>query len=360
MTWNFTANDALTIKLWSTQDMRDAEKRMFFAPMIYSADPTGKGRLKYIQDASKFRGIIRMVSEFEGKNGDRVTIPNVPLVTGRGGRGDEMLRGSGQVVKTSSQDVFFDYFFTQVISGGPLSERRVGLDFIKTNRPSLGNWYMRTLEEGFVLSLFGLTAPNNGSILKNWNATETAVFNNPIVAFDSTQIMYPGAHTSDGTLDSSDVLTAQVLSRLRTFATEDQDIPVEPMTVNGQDCWLFLTSGRGIEQLKAASDFNNVFTKVIPTSDNPLTQRASWQYENIYIAEYPKTLKPAANVGRSLLLGADALLAAKVEDMGYYMNDADDAELRKALSVRGAFGVKVNEIAGIRRNAVALDHYVRT
>lgn len=359
MTWNFTADDAVTIKLWSTKDTRESEKAQFWVPMMYTNDGEG-ARAPHIQDASKFKGAVRVVTEFDGKAGDRVTIPHVPRITGRGRHGDQLLRGSGQAHTLKTQDVFFDYFATQIISSGPLSDRRVGMKFIDTGRPALRDWFKRKVEEAITLAMFGLTAPANGSVLDCWDDEETAVFLNTIEEFASGQVLFAGDATSDATIDSADVLTAQALTKLETFAKEDQTIPVEEMTGNGENGFLFLTSGRGIEQLMYDEEFREAHTRVIRDERNPLTQRAKWKYGNLYIAEYPKCLKPAANVGRSLLIGAEALLFAKVEDMQYFMDPADDAQLRKALSVRGAAGAKANKIDGTRRNCVAIDHYVRS
>lgn len=378
MTYAFTASQAETVKLWTTKDTRDAEKMQFFYPMMYAGD---KGTARYLPEASKFKGMIKVFTEFkEGKTGsgitgDRLTIPHVPRVDAYGIEGDTQLRGSGSTQTITSQNLFFNYFATQLISPGPLSDARAILKFMDVCRPSLRDWYSRKLEEAFVLALWGLTSWTNTTVLKNWGqGVQAQTWLNDIQTFgtDSTDplsgITYGGTATSDATIDATCVLTAQLLTKVQTTITEDRDIPMEPMKDDAnQDTYAFLTSGRGVEQLLYDEDFRTAATRVLPSpsADNPLMKYGGWRYGNLQIITYPKCLQPSANVNRSIVCGADALFFGKVEDIGYFEDNADDAQLKKALSVRAAAGVKANKITptggtASRRNAHAVDHWSRT
>jgi hypothetical protein len=371
MAWSFSSSNAATVKLWSTEDTRDSEKSIWWYPLFFADDKFGaKAQKAGMKAASKWKGIVRFFSEFEqGRRGDRISVPHVPKVTGRGVRGDAMLRGKGQPGTTLMQDLYLDFFATQVYSEGPLSEQRVALDFIDTYREELRKWYTRTWEEALVLAQWGLTTWANTTVLENWNngtTGEANVFNSDIETFDSQAISYAGDATSDSDIDSADVLTAQFLSKLRTQIRQGRDFPVEPVEDGkGKPCWLFVTDGRGVEQLKADQQFRENFTRVIKDDNNPLTQRADFYYDGFYIAEYEKCLQPAANVMRSLILGADSLMLAKHKGIKYFIDPADDAERRDALSVTGSGSVKAHKVASTaggtarRRNAHAVDHYVR-
>src|ERR1035437_9326845 len=207
MTFAFTAAQAETVKLWTSRDTRDAEKMQFFFPMMYGAD---KGTAKYIPGADKWKGAIKVFTEFkEGKTnsgitGDRLTVPHVPRVDAYGGEGDTQLRGSGGTQTIANQNLFFNYFFHQLVSAGPLSDARGVLKFLETVRPSLRDWVSRKLEEAFVIQLWGLTSWNNTSVLKNWGqGTQATVWNNPVNAFGTdgtlpiSGITYGGSATSD-------------------------------------------------------------------------------------------------------------------------------------------------------------------
>lgn len=356
MTYAFTASQAETVKLWSAKDTRDAEKAMFFFPLMYG----DAGTAKYLPEASKFKGIIRTVTEFESKSGDRVTIPHSPRVTGVGVEGNTQLRGAGGTQSILSQDVFFNHFAHQLVSDGPLSDSRGVLKFIDVARPGLRDWYRRKVEEAMAIAMFGLTSWNNTGVFDNWTSPTTQTWLNDVETFGSTELSWAGDATSTATVDSADTLTAQLLSKLSTIVREDRAIPLEPVMYEGQECYVLLTQGRGIEQLMYDENFRSAHTKVIKDANNPLTMRASMKYDRFLIMEYPKCPNVAANVGRSLILGADSLLYAKVKDLAYFQDPADDAQRRTALSVTAAAGVKANKLNSIRRNAHAVDHWVRS
>lgn len=364
MAHQFSTDNAATVKRWSTKDTRDSEKSLWWYPLMFADDAKGeKAQKSGMVSAAKWTGIVRYFTEFtEHESGDRITIPHVPKVTGRGTHGDGILRGSGAAGNLLTQDLYLDFFAHQIYSAGPLSDQRAVLKFMDAWRPAMRDWYCRKWEEAIVLALWGLTTWS-GSTLENFNSGtigEANVFNSTIETFDADAITYAGDATSDATIDSGDVLTAQLLTKLRTTIREDRTYPVEPiMDAKGKPCWLFVTSGRGIEQLKADPDFRESYTRVIKDADNPLTQRAEYYYDGFYIAEYEKCLKPIANVGRSLILGADALCLAKHKGIQYFVDPADDAQRREALSVTGSGAVKAHKINNYRRNAHAVDHYVR-
>lgn len=354
MTYAFTAAQAETVKLWSTKDTRDALKAQFWYPMIYGADGNKAG----MQEASKFKGIVRMVTEFEAKTGDRVTFPHMPRITGDAIENDTQLRGSGSTMSIQSQNVFYTYFAKQVISAGPLSDARALIKFLDAARPGLRDWFSIYVEECITAMAFGLTSWNNSLTLLG--TSKSAVWLNTINTFDSSHIMYAGDATSDATIDSADVLTAQVLTKASTAIREDLSIPLEPIMYGGQERYLLLVSGRGKEQLLYDPDFRESYTRVIKDANNPLTERVTMEFDKFLIVEYPKCLNPAANVGRALILGANSLFFAKVKDMNYFQDPADDAKLKTALSITAAAGVSQNYHDSARYNAYAIDHYVRT
>lgn len=366
MAWSFSTDNAATVKRWSTMDTRDAEKAVFFYPMMFADKAKGLRAQATGMPTDATKGMIRWFTEFtEHDSGDRITIPHVPKVVGRGVHGDAILRGSGQSANILTQDLLLDFFATQVYNNGPLSDQRVALKFIDTMRPELAKWYTRKWEEAIVLALWGLTTWANTGVLENWNGGlvgESSVFNSPIETFDSGSILYAGDATSDASIDSADVLTANLLDRIATKITQEMTYPVTPIIdEQGQPAWGFVTSGYGIEQLKADSQFRDNHTKVTTVNaNNPLTQRALFKYNGLYIIPYAKTLNPLANVGRSLVLGADNMVAAKHKGIEYFVDPADDAQRRKALSVTGSGAVKADKVGGVRRNALAVDHYVRT
>lgn len=369
MTWQFSTADLATIKRWGSKDTRDSRRSLFWYPLMF-ADGSGGLRLQKsgMLPSSKWKGVIRTYSEFQVmEGGDMIRLKHVPKLAGRGTHGDAQLAGATLSTGLLTQDMYLDYFATQVASSGPLSDQRVGMDFIDTWRPELAAWYAMKWEEAITIALWGLTTWY-GTPFDNWDNTngEATIFNSTVETFDTDAITYAGDATSDATIDAGDVLTAQLLTKIRTDIRETRTFPVEPLTnEKEQDCFGFVTSGRGIEQLMADQEFRDNHTKVVPNGDNPLTKRAGFFYNGFYIMEYERCPRVSENVGRSLVVGADALLAAEHKGIEYFTDPADHAKRRVALSVTGSGGVKAHKPAPVtgtarRRNCHAVDHYVRS
>lgn len=70
-------------------------------------------------------------------------------------------------------------------------------------------------------------------------------------------------------------------------------------------------------------------------------------------------LKPATNVSRALVLGQDALHLAKKDDWSWWEGYEDNAERRKVVCINAFLGMAPTFFNGTRRNALAVDHYVR-
>lgn len=359
--FEFGTNDAETVEKWSEGVIRDAEHTQFWGSMMYSTDSPKAIRHP---DAGKGGQIIKVHTDFQGqdKRGDTLTITNVNRVTGRGVHGDGLLRDTALDMTTATMQVKFENYATQVKTMGELAEKRSLLNFRTEAKVELGSWVRRKIEGAFVLALWGLTAPNNSGVLTrlNWNTTESTVFLNTIQAFDSDHIVYAGDATSSATVDSSDVLTAQLLTKLETKAFEDLTIPLEPVEINGEDCLILFTSGRGAEQLQYDPDWRDAQASNSRGPDNPKIKGLIGKFGRIYVVNYANCLNAAANVCQSILVGRDALQMLKVEEPSWFEDYEDTRKRRKVISIGGMMGVASTYLSSARRNALAVRHYVRT
>lgn len=356
-TWEFATGDASTVKLWSEKVIRDAEKHLFFAPLAYTLKSSKSQRAT---ESSKYKGIIQVHSDLQSQKGDRVTLENVARITGRGVHGDGLLAGTGADLNVYTMNLFIENVAMQVRTAGELSERRVVMDFRETAMPELGSWAGRKLEEAIALALWGLTSWNN-SPYDNWsNNGETSVFGNTIQTFDSAHQLYAGDATSNGTIDSGDVLTAQMLTKAETTAFEDLAIPLEPLNIDGEDCLILFVSNRGKEQLLYDQEFREAQSANTRGSSNPMLSGTIGKFGRIWVIPYPKAPNPAANVGSAILCGANALQLAKVKDWEWWEGYEDSMKRRKVIAVGGTFGLASTYLNSTRRNAVAINHYQRS
>jgi len=362
MAWVFGDNDPLRVRQWSELVVRDAEKMQVFAPLMYSIDEASRFKAA---DASQAVGVIQVHENFQSQAGDRVTIANTARVVGRGVEGDALLRDTGADLNTFSMDVFIQPIAQQLRTSGLLSEQRVLLNYRKEFRLKLAQWAARKIEESVILTLSGLTSyygntlDTYGQGVTSGSNTETAIFNNSIQTFDSNHIVYAGDASSDATIGSDDVLTAQLLTKLQTVALETLDIPLEPLRIDGEDAFILMCSHQGVEQLLYDPDFVQAQRANTYNKQNPLLTSVIGKFGMFYIRPYPKMLKPAANVSRALVLGQNAMHFAKKDDWTWWEGFEDNAERRKVMAINAFLGMAPTYFNSSRRNALAVDHYVR-
>ena len=159
----------------------------------------------------------------------------------------------------------------------------------------------------------------------------------------------------------------QGVDEVAARATEELDIPIEPLRIGGEDCYVLLMSGKSAEDLRLDPDYREAqagFGK----GESPLVKRGFGKFGMIIPVIYPKMPSPvnpnvaagaAGNLSRALLLGKSALQFAKVSPWEFFENDADDAKRRTAISIGSMMGMTPTLFNGVRRNALAIDHYVR-
>lgn len=360
-TFNFLAGDAQTVKLYKEKVVRDAEKQMFFSPLVYKKR-TGKDEMEP-DDPERAQGLIQYHTEFAEKAGDRLTINNVARITGRGTHGDALLANTGANLNYNSMNLYIEPVAHQVKSSGPLSERRVAMDFIEDSTIELTSWLARKLEEAIMLTLAGLVTWNN-SPYDNWNNTgETAVFLNAIQAFDSTHQLYAGDATTNATIDAADKLSAQVLMKAETTAFEDLAIPLDPFRIAGEDCLLGFVGNRGKEQLLTDEETREALLQTERSKDTPLLRNSIGRLGRIWIIPYPKMPNPAANVGTLILCGKNAVQMARFDDDDeetWWYGFEDNMKRRKVVALGGTYGMASTYLNSTRRNALAINFYQRS
>lgn len=366
MAWVFGDNDNLRVRQWSELVIRDAEKLQVFAPLMYSMEESSRFKAK---DATLAQGIIKVHENFKGQAGDRVTIAHTARVTGQGVEGNSLLRDTGEDLDTSSMDIYIQPIAQQLRTAGPLNDQRTIMDRRKEFRLKLAQWAARKIEEAIILTLSGLTSWNNTTILDNWGqGAQSSVFANTIQTFDNSggaspdsndTLIFAGDASSDATIDSADVMTAQLLSKVQTHALETLDIPLEPLTIEGEDCFFLMCSYKQLEQLQYDPDYVQAQRANTYSKNNPLLTGVVGKYGMFYVRPYPKLLNPAANVTRALVCGRDAMHLAKKSDWSWWEGYEDNANRRAVMAISAFLGMAATDIS-YRRNCLALDTYTRS
>jgi N4-gp56 family major capsid protein len=366
--FDFGRNDPETVKLWSELVVRDAEHKLFFSPMMYSA--TNDSAAVRHPDANKAEGVIRVHTEFQEKAGDRLTINNVARIQGEGVYGDSLLRDTGSDVDTYTMDLYFDQVAKQTRDSGKLAAKRTSMDFRKITKPELASWWRRQVEGSIIRSLYGLANPANAStVLGRLNQPTTSnstVMGNTIQAFDSSHLMYAGVgNAAASDLESTDVLTSQVLSKAETAFCSDLSIPLEGLDMKGEEGFLLLTPRRGIEQLLYDEAWRQAQGTYVRDMNHPLIKLTVGRIGKFWVVPYDNALTVATAtdgsgvVNRALVLGKDALQMAKVEDPQWFEDYVDTAKRRRVISIGGMYGIAPTYFNSSRRNSAAIDFYAR-
>lgn len=365
MSWKFASGSEIVPKVMAEKVTRNAEHGLIWAPLMYPSGPAAQGLIRNA-DYGKGAKIIRVNDELRTKPGENLILHNVARINGQPVMGD----GRAKDQKTTLQPYTMPLGYSAarippITSEGKLNDKKTVLKFRENAMAEGSSWARRTTEGAITAHLFGITAPTNTAVTTRLNLGSdlTTVFGNDVQAFDSDHLVYAGANNAsdaDVAADTSAVLTASLLDTLITKATEDLSIPLEMAELgNGEEGFLVLLPGRGIEQLKTDPDYRDAIAQY----DGPLNamlKRKLVKYGPFVFVEYANCLDPLANVGRMLVLGKDALQFAKVMDWEWWEGVEDTHDWVNLISIGAMMGAKATVFNSTRRNALAVDFYKRS
>lgn len=126
------------------------------------------------------------------------------------------------------------------------------------------------------------------------------------------------ASVAQGSLTSSHTLSTAELRRMWAKLSVNN---INPIQVDGQECYALLAPVQCVNDLDADSDYRNAFQHAAPrSSDNPLFTRASHKYAGIYVHEYNRcrnnwvSSASEANEFQLPLLGSDAIVLGNASE----------------------------------------------
>lgn len=365
MSWRFAAGDSLIPKINQEKVTRNAEHGLIWAPLMYPAGPAAKGAIRN-PGYGKGAQIIRVAEEFRTKKGDTLVLNNIARITGQPVLADARAKDQKTQLVPYSMTMGYEAFrIPPITSEGKLNDKKVTMEFREQAMQEAPSWARRTTEGILNAHLYGITAPSNSAVLTRLNLPSdlTTIAGNAVQTFDSDHLVYAGsANTTDAEVaaDTSAVLTASLLDTLETKVTEDLSIPLEPVDLgDGEEGFLFVLPGRGVEQLKADPDYR----EAIRQYDGPLNamlKRKLVRYGKFVFLEYANCFDPLANVGRALILGKDALQFAKVMDWEWWEGVEDTHDWVNLISIGAMMGAKATVFNSARRNSLAVDFYKRS
>lgn len=364
--WKFASGDGDVLNVMSESVQRDADRELFYAPLMYPAGPSAKGAIKN-KDFGKGASIIRVNTEFESqdKRGLSLVINNIAAVNGQPVIGDSKAIDQKTELARYSMTLGYQAFrIPPIRSNGKLNDKRSTMNFRDEAMQAAPSWARRTTEGLILAHLYGIAAPTNTAVLTELNlpSSLSTVAGNAICEFDSTHLAHAGSgNTTDALVgaDTSAVLTASLLDVTQT-SINDLTIPIEKVDLgDGSQGYLCPINGRGIEQLKNDPDYREAVAEYRGPL-NALLKRQLVKYGNFLFYEEPHALLPYANVGRLLILGKGALQFAPVMGWEWWEGVEDTHDWFNLISIGSMFGCRATYFNSTRRNAYAVDYYQRT
>ena len=155
-------------------------------------------------------------------------------------------------------------------------------------------------------------------------------------------------------------LNTDMILLAETTASSDLAIPVEPFIIGNEPCYIMFCNDRGKEQIvtdpvwQAAQNQGNT-----RGADNPAITCAIGKFSKTYVVPIPKAPNPAANVGRALLCGKNALQYVPVKMWQWWEGFEDIAERRQVVAVKAMMGMVATTFNSTRRGCVAVDFWQR-
>lgn len=369
-TWARLDSAPESVVLYSEKITRDAERKLVFGSVMEAANVKAEKAFKHA-DFNKTEGIITVHTDFVAESGYELKIHNTPAIFSPGVKGDSNAIDQSVELDLFTQSLNYDYVRLPFQSSGRKNDEKTLISFMETAEKSGARWGARQMEGALVAMLWGLATPNNPAKLRYLNqlgvgdTTLATVMGNTLSSYvyDSSHIIYggPGTYTTDAEVaaDSGAGMSAALLDTIITSIEEDADIPIEYMTIDGQDTAFMFVPGRVVEQLRADPDYQRIVQQT-SGSENKLVKRAIGRYGSLVIIEYSNCLNPAANVARCVIAGRNALQFCKKSGLEPWTGTKDTHDWIKLYALAMGYGVAPTYFDGTRRNSWAVDVYVRS
>lgn len=298
------------------------------------------------------RPIIRVTALTKDLRGTRAVLPLVTDLTGGGVVGDNILEGNEQALEADAQIIQIDQLRNGVRSKGKMAEQETVIRFRVTGKNALGFWIADIVDEMEFLTIAGRAYSLNtdGSARDAGSQLPQLAFASDVVAASGNRIMYAGSATSEQTLTTSDTMTWDTVTDLKTMAKRKRMIPIK---AGGKSYFILVLSSEQCRDLEKTADYKSLTAQAMPRGvNNPLFTNAKKVINDIVIYDHQKVyntlgLDPGSKWGASgnvdgaqaFLMGACALGNAMLGEVEYAESDNKDFGNRPAMAVGRIIGL---------------------
>lgn len=293
----YGVNDALAVKLWAKKLAVEVLKETEIADYMGEDD----------------NSLWQIKTETQKGPGDKITHGLRMQLSGPGVQGDGTLEGNEEQLTTYSDAIYIDQLRHAVRSGGKMSEQRVPFSVRQEALSGLKDWWVDRL----AVSAFNQLCGNTGVSDTRYTGNQAAV-----APTATTNWIYSSAdHSTEATLDSSDVMDLSVIDRCITMA-ETNSPAIRPIMIRGVKHYVLFvhpyqaynlrvntSTGQWLDIQKAAMQGGEI-------TKNPIFSGALGMYNNTIIRKDTRIPSYYALTRRAAFCGAQALCISFGQDNG--------------------------------------------
>ena len=304
--------------------------------------------------------------------GDEAQYDIVDILQGLPIMGDRRLSGRMMKMEFGTEKIVINQYRGGVDPGGRMTKKRTIYDLRRIAMGNLDGWNNTMMDNIALVHLAGARGFQTG---RDWSSVpfESHVdFNeilvNPVLPPSfNRRLLAEDASNSGADLDNTDVLTLEVIDRLRT-TIDESDYPLQGIQIEGGDyssseddgpLYVLYVSPRGYGQLRANNtdkDWSALTAAAVTRasmSKHPIFGNGALYWRGIVIKQSPRvirfptgssmreyatngttinTVTTAVGVDRAVLLGAQAMVCAfgSDEGSGYHLNWNEEVTDHKA------------------------------
>lgn len=339
---NLAANQD-TFLNWKKDSIRVFRENLFFKKMM-GADENNC--VQHIQELKKT------------DTGTRAMIGLIPDLKGNGVVGDNEIEGREEGMDSFWLDINIDQHRNAVTSKGRKNDRQSVFKVRTEARDRLMRWKANMCDELMILTASGIAYSYNTD-----GSTRAAGGGDPLTSLDfaadvtaptsNRHFNYTGTALAAG---DTTTITSSFLPKygmIVDLMAEGRTRGVKPIKIGGQDHYVYLCHPKHFAQLKKDADFRDAIINAGARGDkNPVFSGATVTMDGLIIHTNNKvfnTLGAASgskwgaggtvNGTRSLLMGAQALAFADIDDKMEWDEDTRDLNNRYVVGITNFYGI---------------------
>lgn len=231
--------DPSAVKVWAGEVALDSKKKTYFNRFT-GAEGTAMP--------------IVTKTELEKGPGDEVTTTLIAKIVGKPVEGNEKLAGRAKKLSSATDKMRIDKHRQAINCGDVMDQKRVNYSIDQQAKDRLSDWLAEVCDEQVTMTIAGNRG--TGTEIQHY-PTGYAGFPNAFLAPDTNHYMcFDGSRANAAALTSGDKVGTNVIDKLKLRTGKqlggqpNTPIAMQPIDVDGQKCFLFLTGPEGMYDLR--------------------------------------------------------------------------------------------------------------